>query len=87
MRAIDVTLNAKIPTHCFAAESGEPLLTIHCEWWQGIVLVERAFLYLVKDDEAYVVDGNAESAAATAYRNICMNSGLARKGSAPTREP
>jgi hypothetical protein len=48
---------------------------------------ERAFLYLVKDDEAYVVDGNAESAAATAYRNICMNSGLARKGLAPTREP
>jgi hypothetical protein len=48
---------------------------------------ERAFLYLVKDDEAYVVDGNAESAAATAYRNICMNSGFARKGLAPTREP
>jgi hypothetical protein len=48
---------------------------------------ERAFLYLVKDDEAYVVDGNAESAAATAYRNICMNSGFARKGSPPTREP
>jgi hypothetical protein len=34
-----------------------------------------------------VVDGNAESAAATAYRNICMNSGFARKGVAPTREP
>jgi hypothetical protein len=48
---------------------------------------ERAFLYLVKDDEAYVVDGNAESAAATAYRNICMNSGFARKVVAPTREP
>ena len=48
---------------------------------------EKAFLYLVKDDEAYVVDGNAESAAATAYRNICMNSGLARKGLPPTREP
>ena len=48
---------------------------------------ERAFLYLVKDDEAYVVDGNAESAAATAYRNICMNSGFARKGLPPTREP
>jgi hypothetical protein len=33
---------------------------------------DRPFLYLVKDDEAYVVvDGSAGSAAATAYRNIC----------------
>jgi hypothetical protein len=32
---------------------------------------DRPFLYLVKDDEAYVVDGPAGSAAATAYRNIC----------------
>jgi hypothetical protein len=32
---------------------------------------EKPFLYLVKDNEAYVVDGNAESAAAIAYRNIC----------------
>jgi hypothetical protein len=48
---------------------------------------EKAFLYLVKDDEAYVVDGNAESAAATAYRNICMNPEFARKGLPPTREP
>jgi hypothetical protein len=33
---------------------------------------DRPFLYLVKDDEAYVVvDGFAGSAAATAYRNIC----------------
>jgi hypothetical protein len=40
---------------------------------------DRPFLYLVKDDEAYVVDGPAASAAeaaaasaaATAYRNIC----------------
>jgi len=53
----------------------------------GETAEERAFLYLVKDDEAYVVDGNAESAAATAYRNICMNSGFARKNLAPTREP
>jgi hypothetical protein len=29
------------------------------------------FLYLVKDDDAYVVDGPAGSAAAIAYRNIC----------------
>jgi hypothetical protein len=33
---------------------------------------DRPFLYLVKDDDAYVVnDGPASSAAATAYRNIC----------------
>jgi hypothetical protein len=32
---------------------------------------ERPFLYLVKEDDAYVVDGKAESAAAIAYRNIC----------------
>jgi hypothetical protein len=32
---------------------------------------DRPFLYLVKEDEAYVVDGPAGSAAATAYRNIC----------------
>jgi hypothetical protein len=32
---------------------------------------DRPFLYLVKDDEAYVVDGPPTSAAATAYRNIC----------------
>jgi hypothetical protein len=32
---------------------------------------DRPFLYLVKDDEAYVVDGAPSSAAAAAYRNIC----------------
>lgn len=32
---------------------------------------ERSFLYLVNEDEAYVVDGKAGSAASTAYRNIC----------------
>ena len=33
---------------------------------------ERAFLYLVKEDDAYVVvDGKPDSAAAIAYRNIC----------------
>jgi hypothetical protein len=32
---------------------------------------ERPFLYLVTEDEAYVVDGPANSAAASAYRNIC----------------
>jgi hypothetical protein len=32
---------------------------------------DRPFLYLVKDNEAYVVDGAPSSVAATAYRNIC----------------
>jgi hypothetical protein len=32
---------------------------------------DRLFLYLVKEDDAYVVDGPPSSAAATAYRNIC----------------
>jgi hypothetical protein len=32
---------------------------------------EMSFLYLVKEDDAYVVDGSANSAAAIAYRNIC----------------
>ena len=32
---------------------------------------DRPFLYIVKDDEAYGVDGAPTSAAATAYRNIC----------------
>ena len=34
---------------------------------------ERPFLYLVKEDQAYVVDGNPNSVAATAYRTICTN--------------
>ena len=32
---------------------------------------DKPFLYLVTEDEAYVVDGPAKSAAASAYRNIC----------------
>src|SRR5882724_86054 len=32
---------------------------------------DRPFLYLVTEDDAYVVDGPASSAAASAYRNIC----------------
>jgi hypothetical protein len=34
---------------------------------------DRPFLYLVKEDDAYVVDGPANSAAAIAYRNICSS--------------
>lgn len=33
----------------------------------------RQFLYLVKEDEAYVVSGDPDSVPATAYRNICAN--------------
>jgi hypothetical protein len=33
------------------------------------------FLYLVTEDEAYVVNGPANSAAASAYRNICSEPG------------
>ena len=40
---------------------------------------ERPFLYLVKEDEAYVVDNNPEFAAATAYRNICISLDLRGK--------
>ncbi|HZP68570.1 MAG TPA: hypothetical protein VFB29_01385 [Pseudolabrys sp.] len=32
---------------------------------------ERPFLYLVKEDQAYIVDDNPASVAATAYRTIC----------------
>jgi hypothetical protein len=32
---------------------------------------ERPFLYLVQEDEAYIVDGSRDMTAATAYRNIC----------------
>jgi hypothetical protein len=32
---------------------------------------DKPFLYLVKDDDAYVVDGKTNSAARIAYRNIC----------------
>ena len=34
---------------------------------------DTPFLYLVTEDEAYVVDGPANSAAASAYRNICSS--------------
>jgi hypothetical protein len=37
----------------------------------GADVGDRPFLYLVDDDDAYVVDGKANSAAAIAYRNIC----------------
>ena len=47
---------------------------------------EMPFLYLVKDDEAYIVNGDAESAAAIAYRNICISLDLSGKDSRQSRE-
>ena len=37
----------------------------------GADVGDKPFLYLVDDDDAYVVDGTTNSAAAIAYRNIC----------------
>jgi hypothetical protein len=34
---------------------------------------DRPFLYFVNEDDAYVVDRPANSAAASAYRNICSS--------------
>jgi hypothetical protein len=42
-------------------------------------LEDRPFLYLVKDDDAYVVDGKTDSAAAIAYRNICREHDPAKR--------
>jgi hypothetical protein len=41
---------------------------------------DMPFLYLVKDDDAYVVDGKTDSAAAIAYRNICSKSMIRQSG-------
>jgi hypothetical protein len=41
------------------------------------------FLYLVTEDEAYVVNGPANSAAASAYRNICSEPGTTELSPAP----
>ena len=40
---------------------------------------ERAFLYVVAENQAYVVIGEGDSAAATAYRNICTEPDAAAK--------
>ena len=37
----------------------------------GLLAADWPFLYLVTEDEAYVVNGASNSAAASAYRNIC----------------
>src|SRR5579871_1946944 len=37
----------------------------------GADMEERPFLYLVQENEAYIVNGSADITAAAAYRNIC----------------
>lgn len=59
---------------------GEPVDTI-CGYVKGKKISgeesgERPFLYLVKEDKAFIDDGNPDSVAATAYRAICTNPDL-----------
>ncbi|WP_271502417.1 hypothetical protein [Bradyrhizobium sp. CCBAU 11357] len=56
------TLGRPVDTICGRVKGGSA---------SGGEAAERPFLYLVKEDEAYVVDGKSGSAASTAYRNIC----------------
>jgi hypothetical protein len=56
------TLGKSVDTICGTVKSKKA---------SGDGTADRPFLYLVKDDEAYVVDGPPTSIAATAYRNIC----------------
>ena len=58
------TLGQPIDTICGHVKGKKP---------SGEEIGTRQFLYLVKEDEAYVVNGSQESVPATAYRNICMN--------------
>ena len=39
----------------------------------GAGVSDRPFLYLVKEDKAYIDDGYPESVAATWYRAVCIN--------------
>jgi len=58
------TLGQPIDTICGHVKGKKP---------SGEEIGARQFLYLVKEDEAYVVTGNQESVPATAYRNICTS--------------
>jgi len=54
---------------------GQPIDTI-CGYVKGKTssdadVREMPFLYLVKEDEVYIVDGGADTMAAAAYSNIC----------------
>ena len=56
--------------------SGQPVDSI-CgrvkEKKAGESVSDRRFLYLVKEDKAYIDDGHPESVAATWYRGVCIN--------------
>jgi len=56
--------------------SGEPVDSI-CgrvkEKRAGESISDRPFLYLVKEDKAYIDDGNSVSVGATWYRGVCIN--------------
>jgi hypothetical protein len=56
--------------------SGQPVDSI-CgrvkEKKAGESVSDRPFLYLVKEDKAYIDDGHPESVAATWYRGVCTN--------------
>ena len=56
--------------------SGQPVDSI-CgrvkEKRSGESISDRPFLYLVKDDKAYIDDGNSVSVGATWYRGVCIN--------------
>jgi hypothetical protein len=58
------TLGQSVDTICGRVKGKKP---------SGEGTGDRPFLYLVTEDEAYVVDGPANSAAASAYRNICSS--------------
>jgi hypothetical protein len=58
------TLGKSIDTICGRVKGKKP---------SGEDTGDRPFLYLVTEDEAYVVNGSANSAAASAYRNICSS--------------
>ncbi|WP_236843371.1 hypothetical protein [Bradyrhizobium icense] len=58
------TLGQSVDTICGRVKGKKP---------SGEDTGDRPFLYLVTEDEAFVVDGPANSAAASAYRNICSS--------------
>ena len=58
------TLGQPIDTICGHVKGKKP---------SGEEIGARQFLYLVREDEAYVVTGNQESVPAIAYRNICTS--------------
>jgi hypothetical protein len=58
------TLGQSVDTVCGRVKSRKPT---------GEGTGDMPFLYLVKDNEAFVVDGPPTSPAATAYRNICTS--------------